>query len=77
MGEEGNDNILQGSIQSASYNMILQVLFSPFMFNTGIFYLNFNFFFCFFFLQIAFRVITFVLNGLVLHNVDKDVLGIL
>lgn len=50
MGEEVNDNILQGSIQSASYNMIL---------------------------QIAFRVITFVLNGLVLHNVDKDVLGIL
>nr|CAG4649263.1 EOG090X04LH [Scapholeberis mucronata] len=27
--------------------------------------------------QVAFRVITFVLNGLVLHNVDKDVLGIL
>jgi hypothetical protein len=26
---------------------------------------------------VAFRVITFVLNGLVLHNVDKDVLGIL
>ncbi|KAI9565003.1 hypothetical protein GHT06_008745 [Daphnia sinensis] len=28
-------------------------------------------------LQVAFRIITFILNGLVLHNVDKDVLGIL
>lgn len=45
-----SEKILQGSIKSASYNMMLQV---------------------------AFRVITFVLNGLVLHNVDKDVLGIL
>nr|CAG4641627.1 EOG090X04LH [Eurycercus lamellatus] len=44
------DDILDGSIKSASYNMILQVLF---------------------------RIITFILNGLVLHNVDKEVLGIL
>nr|CAG4636943.1 EOG090X04LH [Ceriodaphnia reticulata] len=28
-------------------------------------------------LQVAFRIITFILNGLVLHHVDKDVLGIL
>nr|CAG4650908.1 EOG090X04LH [Simocephalus serrulatus] len=44
------EKILEGSIKSASYNMVMQV---------------------------AFRVITFVLNGLVLHNVDKDILGIL
>jgi len=48
--EEANNDILQGSIKSASYHMIL---------------------------QISFRVVTFLLNALVLHNVDKAVLGIL
>jgi len=51
MDSEGaNTDILQGSIKSASYHMIL---------------------------QIAFRAVTFLLNALVLHNVDKAVLGIL
>jgi len=51
MDSEGaNTDVLQGSIKSASYHIIL---------------------------QISFRVVTFLLNALVLHNVDKAVLGIL
>ena len=66
-----SEKILQGSIKSASYNMILQVRIRMEICENDSLLININNF------QVAFRVITFVLNGLVLHNVDKDVLGIL
>ena len=66
-----SEKILQGSIKSASYNMILQVRIGMEICENDSLLININNF------QVAFRVITFVLNGLVLHNVDKDVLGIL
>jgi hypothetical protein len=66
-----SEKILQGSIKSASYNMILQVSIGMEICENDSLLININNF------QVAFRVITFVLNGLVLHNVDKDVLGIL
>ena len=66
-----SEKILQGSIKSASYNMMLQVRIEMEICENDSLLINIKNF------QVAFRVITFVLNGLVLHNVDKDVLGIL